>query len=128
MSAIDVKPILAKLGVVIEQFEGSDIVARSPIDGRTLTTLRADSAGNVSEKIAIAQAAFLQWRNVPAQHVEVTAKGRIGSEMHPGLDHRLSVSLGGETVFDRLEDLKVGHGERRHVGSVQIREMDAGHD
>ena len=63
---IDVKPLLTKLGVALEQFEGSDLVARSPIDGRPLASLKADTPANVSDKIAAAHAAFLIWRNVPA--------------------------------------------------------------
>lgn len=66
LKVIEVKPLLAKLGVALEQFEGPDLVARSPIDGRSLASLRADTAANVSDKIAAAHAAFLVWRNVPA--------------------------------------------------------------
>ena len=63
---IDIKPLLAKLGVAIESFAGNDIKARSPINGDVLATLRADTPAHVSDKIAAAHAAFLTWRNVPA--------------------------------------------------------------
>lgn len=58
--------LLTKLGVSLGDFAGADIPARSPIDGATIATLRADSASEVSAKITEAHAALLQWRNVPA--------------------------------------------------------------
>ncbi len=58
--------LLTKLGITLDDFAGGDIVARSPIDGGTITTLRADRPADVSAKISQAHAAFLVWRNVPA--------------------------------------------------------------
>lgn len=58
--------LLAKLGVNIAEHVGKDIVARSPIDGANIVTLRANTAVDVTQKIDSAHAAFLQWRNVPA--------------------------------------------------------------
>ncbi len=64
----DTHTLLAKLGVSLDAVTGNDIVARSPIDGSTIATLRADTADEVTAKIALAQTAFLQWRNMPAPH------------------------------------------------------------
>jgi aldehyde dehydrogenase (NAD+) len=58
--------LLAKLGVTINDFAGNDVAARTPIDGATIATLRANTAAEVSAKIGEAEHAFLQWRNVPA--------------------------------------------------------------
>ena len=58
--------LLTTLGVNSENFAGSDLIARSPIDGGTITTLRAHSVIGVTQAIDAAQAAFLQWRNTPA--------------------------------------------------------------
>ncbi len=58
--------LLAKLGVDLADASGADVVARSPIDGATIGTLRADTAADVARKISNAQDAFLLWRNVPA--------------------------------------------------------------
>ena len=66
IAGIDVKPLLARLGADLGQFAGSDLLARSPIDGRTLASLRADTPDDVRDKISAAHAAFLVWRNVPA--------------------------------------------------------------
>ncbi len=58
--------LLAELGVDLAQYQGQDLTARSPIDGKTLAGLCADSPDEVTVKIGAAQAAFEQWCNVPA--------------------------------------------------------------
>ena len=58
--------VFKELGVSIADYQGTDITSISPIDGSTLATLRADDTAQVQQKISRAQAAFLQWRNVPA--------------------------------------------------------------
>ena len=58
--------LLASLGVILEPYQGEDLVARSPIDGAVLANLRADQAQQVTAKITRAKAAFDQWRNLPA--------------------------------------------------------------
>lgn len=45
---------------------GTDIAARSPIDGSTLARLSAIDANTVQQAIASAHQAFVQWRDVPA--------------------------------------------------------------
>jgi aldehyde dehydrogenase (NAD+) len=47
---------------------GELIVARSPIDGRTLATIKSAQADDVFAAIASAEAAFKKWRLVPAPH------------------------------------------------------------
>ena len=58
--------LLSQLGVELNLYQGDGLVARSPIDGTTLATLRGDSPEAVANKIAAAQRAFLIWRNIPA--------------------------------------------------------------
>ena len=58
--------LLAELGVDLAQYQGQDLMTRSPIDGEALAGLRADLPGEVSAKIGAAQAAFERWRTVPA--------------------------------------------------------------
>ena len=60
------KKLLAELGVDLDTQHGDGLVARSPIDGTTLATLRCDSPEAVAIKIAAAHEAFLIWRNIPA--------------------------------------------------------------
>ncbi|MBC3860811.1 aldehyde dehydrogenase family protein [Undibacterium jejuense] len=58
--------LLAGLGVQLNDYQGSDIFSISPIDGKTLASLRADNAEEVQARIARAQSAFQHWRQVPA--------------------------------------------------------------
>lgn len=61
-----IETLLSQLGVDLAHFAGTEISSVSPIDGKTLATLKADTAEQVTQKIDSAQAAFLQWRKVPA--------------------------------------------------------------
>ncbi|MFZ6674467.1 aldehyde dehydrogenase family protein [Undibacterium sp. Xuan67W] len=63
---MNIATILSQLGVNLADYQGQDILSVSPVNGATLATLRADNADQVNTKITRAQAAFLQWRNVPA--------------------------------------------------------------
>lgn len=58
--------ILKELDIKLSDYQGSDISSISPIDGKALASLRADSAAEVRQRIDRAHAAFLQWRDVPA--------------------------------------------------------------
>ncbi|WP_295750879.1 aldehyde dehydrogenase family protein [Undibacterium sp.] len=62
----NITQLLTELGVKLTDYQGQDIASISPIDGKTLATLRAESTEQVKAKIALAHAAFLQWREVPA--------------------------------------------------------------
>lgn len=58
--------LLARLGVKLTDHAGTDLVARSPVDGATLATLRVDTRDSTAGKIASAHQAFLAWREIPA--------------------------------------------------------------
>ena len=58
--------ILKALALDLKPYAGNDITSRSPADGATLATLKADSAQQAKDAIAAAHAAYLQWRTVPA--------------------------------------------------------------
>ncbi|HEY0845907.1 MAG TPA: aldehyde dehydrogenase family protein [Noviherbaspirillum sp.] len=60
------KKTIVDLGVDLAHYHGHDIHCRTPITGDSLTSLRADTPHQVTEKITRAHAAFLQWRDVPA--------------------------------------------------------------
>src|SRR4051794_19728031 len=61
-----IQNLLVELGVDLAQYQGQDLISRSPIDGQAAIGLRADQQEQVAAKIAEAQGAFEQWRNVPA--------------------------------------------------------------
>ncbi len=63
---MDVRSMLASLGVDVAAHEGGGIDARSPIDGSTLMALRVDDAAAIDAKIGAARTAFGVWRDTPA--------------------------------------------------------------
>ncbi|HVK95191.1 MAG TPA: aldehyde dehydrogenase family protein, partial [Noviherbaspirillum sp.] len=60
------KNLLTGMGVNLAHYAGNDWYSISPINGEPLASLRADSPQQVADKIGRAQAAFEQWRKVPA--------------------------------------------------------------
>jgi aldehyde dehydrogenase (NAD+) len=63
---MNIDSLLAQLWLNVDASRGSDLNARSPIDGLAIAGLRADSIADIAGKIASAHAAFLAWRQVPA--------------------------------------------------------------
>jgi len=66
MENTTLQAILKELDINLSDYQGSDIHSISPIDGKNLASLRADTAAEVNQRVDRAHAAFLQWRNVPA--------------------------------------------------------------
>ncbi|MFZ3002176.1 MAG: aldehyde dehydrogenase family protein [Undibacterium umbellatum] len=66
MENTTLQAILKELDINLSDYQGSDIHSISPIDGKNLASLRADTAAEVKQRVDRAHAAFLQWRNVPA--------------------------------------------------------------
>jgi aldehyde dehydrogenase (NAD+) len=58
--------LLQSLGVAASGLNGGTLAVHSPIDGTLLASLTPDTPETVTQKIALAQAAFLEWRLVPA--------------------------------------------------------------
>jgi len=58
--------ILKELGITAQEIKSGDIIARSPIDGAIIGRLKSDSKAALTRKIAQAEAAFLEWRAIPA--------------------------------------------------------------
>ena len=58
--------LLVELGVDLSQYLGSDLDSHTPINGATLVRLRTDTPQQAAAKVARAEAAFAQWRNLPA--------------------------------------------------------------
>ncbi|NDI86751.1 L-piperidine-6-carboxylate dehydrogenase [Undibacterium crateris] len=66
MTSPTIQALLSELGVQLADYQGEAIHSISPIDGKALASLRADSASEVQARIAKAHAAYLQWRSIPA--------------------------------------------------------------
>ena len=58
--------LLQDLGVDTARHEGKGLSAGSPITGATALNLRIDTSESIMQKISAADAAFRQWRTVPA--------------------------------------------------------------
>ena len=63
---MDTASIFSKLDLDLLAHKGSDIVARSPIDGAELARLRAHTKAEVEAMVAAADTAFIAWRDWPA--------------------------------------------------------------
>ena len=61
-----VDTLLTSLGVAPQAFSGGQHIVRSPIDGSQIGAVALDTPAQVTAKIDRAQAAFEQWRAVPA--------------------------------------------------------------
>jgi aldehyde dehydrogenase (NAD+) len=63
---MSIPELLHALGVDLAAHRGTDLSARSPIDGAQLAELKADTPESAARKADAAHAAFLQWRLRPA--------------------------------------------------------------
>ncbi|HJV85907.1 MAG TPA: aldehyde dehydrogenase family protein [Noviherbaspirillum sp.] len=57
--------LFSELGVDLTPWQGRSFHSTSPINGETLAGLHADTPHQIQEKIARADTAFAQWRNMP---------------------------------------------------------------
>lgn len=101
------RAILDRLGV--ETTPGTGLVARTPITGEPLLELSPHSAQDVSDVVTRAQAAFLQWRSVPAP-----VRGQLVREL-------------GELLREHKDDLgalvSIEAGKIRSEGLGEVQEM-----
>ncbi len=99
--------LLARLGVTLGDHAGTDLAARSPVDGATLARLRADTRESATGKIAAAHQAYLAWRNVPAPKRGELVR-LLGEELRAGKE-----------LLGRLVTLESGKILQEGLGEVQ---------
>jgi aldehyde dehydrogenase (NAD+) len=105
--ASEVGALLEQFGVAADRFAGGSLEVRSPITGEVIANVAEVSAAKASETIARSQAAFLQWRSVPAP--------RRG-ELVRLLGEELRANKG---ALGRLVTLEVGKVISEGLGEVQ---------
>ncbi len=108
--AAEAASLLAQFGVAPGTigYDGSDaLIGRSPINGEVICRLRPHSAAQVSDAIAQAQAAFMQWRTLPAPR-----RGELLRLMNDEV-RRMKSQLG------RLVSIEAGKILSEGVGEVQ---------
>ncbi|WP_229053323.1 aldehyde dehydrogenase family protein [Aeromicrobium sp. Leaf350] len=90
----DAREVLARLGVELSG-EG-DLATRSPIDGAEIVRVAAHTPGDVSDAVARAHEAFLQWRTVPApvRGAFVRELGELLREHKDDLGRLVSIEAG----------------------------------
>lgn len=69
----------------------------------------------------------IERRHIAAQHVEMTAEGRIRLKMDARLDHRLALALGDEPGFDGADDLGIAQAKGFNVESIEVVDIDRLH-
>ena len=66
MTDLPLAATLAELGLAPAALTGGTLPVHSPVDGSEIARLREHAPADADAAIAAAQAAFLQWRQVPA--------------------------------------------------------------
>ena len=107
MTDLPLAATLAELGLAPAALTGGTLPVHSPVDGSEIARLREHAPADADAAIAAAQAAFLQWRQVPApQRGELVRL--FGEELRAA-----KVALG------RLVSIEVGKITSEGQGEVQ---------
>jgi aldehyde dehydrogenase (NAD+) len=101
----EVHELLMGLGVAEETNAQGELVVRTPITGQVIARVAKTSEAAADEAIAAAQAAFLEWRNVPAPRRGELVRV-LGEELRAELD-----ALGRLVTIETGKLLSEGYGE-----------------
>jgi aldehyde dehydrogenase (NAD+) len=101
----EVQTILTDLGVPATAYTNGNLTARTPLTGEVIAQLPTISAADATKAIAQAQAAFLEWRTVPAPK-----RGELIRLLGEELRAEIS-SLGLLVTIESGKLLSEGHGE-----------------
>src|SRR5579859_6209459 len=101
----DAALLLSSLGVPAAAISDGDIAVHSPIDGKRIGLVKSDSPAAIEAKIARADAAFQQWRNVPAPRRGELVR-LLGEELRRAKD-----DLGRLVTLENGKILEEGRGE-----------------
>jgi aldehyde dehydrogenase (NAD+) len=101
----EVATILTDLGVPATAYSNGNLIVRTPITGEVIAQLPTITAADATQAIAQAQAAFLEWRNVPAPKRGELIR-LLGEELRAEL-----ATLGRLVTIETGKILSEGHGE-----------------
>jgi aldehyde dehydrogenase (NAD+) len=101
----DATSLLSSLGVPASAIADGDLAVHSPIDGRRIGLVKSDSPAAIDAKIARADAAFHQWRTVPAPRRGELVR-LLGEELRRAKD-----DLGRLVTLENGKILEEGRGE-----------------
>ena len=97
--------LLRSLGLDPAALRSGDLVVRTPIDGSEIARLKSDSPARVIAKVGRAEAAFRDWRNVPAPKRGELVR-LFGAELRAAKD-----ALGRLVAVESGKILEEGRGE-----------------
>ena len=103
----ETRALLASLGVSDAALTGGALAARSAISGEVLADLPTDDAAVAADAVKKAQAAFLEWRNVPAPKRGELIR-LLGEELRANKD-----------ALGRIVSIEVGKVTSEGLGEVQ---------
>ena len=103
----ETRALLASLGVSDAALTGGALAARSAISGEVLADLPTDDAAVAADAVKKAQAAFLEWRNVPAPKRGELIR-LLGEELRANKD-----------ALGRIVSIEVGKIVSEGLGEVQ---------
>ena len=101
----DATSLLSSLGVPASTISDGDLAVHSPIDGRKIGLVKSDSPAAIDAKIGRADAAFHQWRSVPAPRRGELVR-LLGEELRRAKD-----DLGRLVTLENGKILEEGRGE-----------------
>ena len=101
----EVATILTQLGVPATAYSGGNLSVRTPITGEIIANVPTIGAAEATKAIAQAQAAFLQWRTIPAPKRGELIR-LLGEELRAELP-----TLGRLVTIETGKILSEGHGE-----------------
>ncbi len=127
--------ILERLGVTDPFSQDGDLSCRSPITGAELGRIRSHSPDQVNQSIEAAQAAYLQWRDVPApvRGKLVRELGELLREHKADLGELVSIEAGKITseglgeVQEMIDICDLGIGLSRQLYGQTIATERPGH-
>ncbi len=101
----EVHELLSRLGVPETRFSQGELVVRTPITGQVIARVATTTESAANEAIGKAQAAFLEWRNVPAPRRGELVRV-LGEELRAEIE-----SLGRLVTIETGKLLSEGFGE-----------------
>ncbi|HWW98662.1 MAG TPA: aldehyde dehydrogenase family protein [Edaphobacter sp.] len=102
---LEVEAILTDLGIPASAYTGGNLAVRTPITGEIIAHVPTITAVDATRAIAQAQAAFLEWRNIPAPKRGELIR-LLGEELRAELH-----TLGRLVTIETGKILSEGHGE-----------------
>jgi aldehyde dehydrogenase (NAD+) len=111
---VEVRDLLARLGVPAAAYEDGGLEVRSPLTGQAIARVAVTSPQAASQAIATAQKAFLVWRSVPAPRRGELVR-LLGEELRAEIE-----TLGRLVTIETGKLLSEGYGEVQEMIDICV--------